>query len=180
MSAAAFEILRSHSLPMLLDREIEHGILPGEHGPGDRINEKELAALFALAGRLFAARATAEVIAQTRGYVEVMDRAIRARDYDVYALDNLALHELIVQRAGNPVLANQYLGLAKAAASLPGPQSCGARCGRRLERGAPGHGRGARGGRPRPRLCGEQPLAKAKLTLMANPSQTRQERMSAF
>jgi DNA-binding GntR family transcriptional regulator len=46
MSVSALEILRSNSLPMLLEQEIERVILGGEFKPGDRINEKELAVRF--------------------------------------------------------------------------------------------------------------------------------------
>jgi DNA-binding GntR family transcriptional regulator len=162
MPATAIEMLRSHSLPMLLEREIERVILGGEHAPGDRINEKELAlrfgisrgpvrealrsleagglveqipnrgvfvrrltasqaadiyevraALFALAGRLLAGRATDDDVARLRAFVGAMDQAVASGDYEAYALENFALHEFIVARAGNAVLAAQYLGLVK-------------------------------------------------------------------
>lgn len=162
MSASAIELLRSHSLPMLLEREIERVILGGEYGPGDRINEKELAlrfgisrgpvrealrtleatglveqvpnrgvfvrqlsaaqaddiyevraALFALAGRLLASRATDEEVVRLRAFVSAMEGAIARDDFDSYAGENFALHEFIVERAGNGVLATQYLGLIK-------------------------------------------------------------------
>ena len=48
MTANAIDILRSHSLPMLLEQEIERVILGGELRPGDRINEKELALRFGI------------------------------------------------------------------------------------------------------------------------------------
>lgn len=48
MSVAAIELLRSHSLPMLLEREIERVVLAGEFNPGDRISEKELAIRFGI------------------------------------------------------------------------------------------------------------------------------------
>lgn len=162
MSASAIELLRSRSLPMLLEREIERVILGGEYNPGDRINEKELAlrfgisrgpvrealrtleatglveqipnrgvfvrqlsaaqaddiyevraALFALAGRLLAARASDEEIARLRAFVGAMDAAIARDDFDAYARENFALHEFIVERAGNGILASQYLSLIK-------------------------------------------------------------------
>ena len=127
MTANAIYILRSHSLPMLLEREIERVILVGGYDPGDRINEKELAlrfgisrgpvrealrsleatglveqipnrgvfvrqltaaqaddiyevraALFSLAGRLLAERATDDDIARLRTFVRAMDDAIRS------------------------------------------------------------------------------------------------------
>ena len=162
MSATAIELLRSHSLPMLLEREIERVILGGEYDPGDRINEKELAlrfgisrgpvrealrtleaaglveqvpnrgvfvrqlsaaqaddifdvraALFALAGRLLAARVTEEEIGRLRAFVKAMEDAIKRDDFDSYARENFALHEYIVEHAGNGVLAAQYLALVK-------------------------------------------------------------------
>jgi DNA-binding GntR family transcriptional regulator len=45
-SASAIELLKSRSLPMLFEEEIERVILGGEYAPGDRINEKELAVRF--------------------------------------------------------------------------------------------------------------------------------------
>lgn len=48
MVLSAVEILRSQSLPMVLEQEIERVILSGEFGPGDRINEKELALRFGI------------------------------------------------------------------------------------------------------------------------------------
>lgn len=48
MPLSAVEILRSQSLPMVLEQEIEHVILNGEFLPGDRINEKELALRFGI------------------------------------------------------------------------------------------------------------------------------------
>lgn len=162
MSTSAIELLKSRSLPMLIEEEIERVILGGEYMPGDRINEKELALrfgisrgpvrealrslessglieqvpnrgvfvrrltaaqaadiydvrafLFSLAGRLLAIRASDEEIAQLRGFVAAMDEAIARDDFDSYVRENFALHEFIVARAGNPVLAGQYLALIK-------------------------------------------------------------------
>jgi DNA-binding GntR family transcriptional regulator len=45
-SASAIELLKTLSLPMLFEEEIERVILSGEYAPGDRINEKELALCF--------------------------------------------------------------------------------------------------------------------------------------
>jgi DNA-binding GntR family transcriptional regulator len=44
----AVEILRTHSLPMLLEQEIQSVILKGEFGPGSHLNEKELALRFGI------------------------------------------------------------------------------------------------------------------------------------
>ncbi len=46
MIQSALEILRTSSLPMLLEQEIERVILSGEFAPGDHINEKALANRF--------------------------------------------------------------------------------------------------------------------------------------
>lgn len=46
MTLHAVQILRTSSLPMLLEQEIERVILGGEFAPGDRINEKEIALRF--------------------------------------------------------------------------------------------------------------------------------------
>lgn len=46
MTLNAFAFLKSNSLPMLLEQEIERVILGGEFAPGDHVNEKELALRF--------------------------------------------------------------------------------------------------------------------------------------
>ncbi|WP_342362818.1 FCD domain-containing protein [Terrarubrum flagellatum] len=43
---SAIELIRSNSLPMLLEQEIERAVLGGELAPGQRVNEKELATRF--------------------------------------------------------------------------------------------------------------------------------------
>lgn len=48
MTLTAFEILRSSSLPILLEQEIERVILGGQFSPGDHLNEKELALRFGI------------------------------------------------------------------------------------------------------------------------------------
>lgn len=158
----AVEILRSQSLPMLLEQEIERVILGGEFAPGDHINEKELAlrfgisrgpvrealrsmdssglieqipnrgffvrqlnaeeacdvydvraALFGLAGKLLASRITDEGIARLKAFIADMDRAAAGDEFDRYVKINFEFHEFIVVGAGNPTLAQQYLGLVK-------------------------------------------------------------------
>ena len=162
MVLSAVEILRSQSLPMVLEQEIERVILSGEFGPGDRINEKELAlrfgisrgpirealrsmdssglveqvpnrgffvrelsaeqacdvyevraALFGLAGKLLAERISDEGIGRVRTFIADMDKAVAADDFEAYVKLNFAFHEFIVRNAGNPTLAQQYLGLVK-------------------------------------------------------------------
>ncbi len=162
MSVAAIELLRSHSLPMLLEREIERVVLAGEFNPGDRISEKELAirfgisrgpirealrsleaaglveqvpnrgvfvrqlsaeqadeiyevraALFALAGGLLAQRASDDEVEHLRRFLRRMNDAVERDDFATYSRENFAFHEYIVERAGNRVLAAQYLSLIK-------------------------------------------------------------------
>jgi DNA-binding GntR family transcriptional regulator len=48
MISNAVDILRSHSLPMLLEQEIQAVLLGGEFNPGDHLNEKELAIRFGI------------------------------------------------------------------------------------------------------------------------------------
>jgi DNA-binding GntR family transcriptional regulator len=69
------------------------------------------AVLFALAGSLLAARATDAEISELRDLVTAMDHAIAENDRDSYVKQNFALHESIVNNAGNPALAEQYLSL---------------------------------------------------------------------
>lgn len=71
------------------------------------------AVLFGYAGRLLALRATAEDDAALAASLAAMETAARERDYERYIPLNFAFHEMIVDRAGNPVLATQYRGLVK-------------------------------------------------------------------
>ena len=160
MNNSTIQPLKSRSLPMLIEEEIQRVILDGEYAPGERINEKALAIrfgisrgpvrealrslestglivqvlnrgvfvrqltaqeaadlydvrafLFALAGRLLAARATDEQISELRTFVSAMDDAISADDRARYVKQNFAFHEFILRSAGNPVLVNQYLAI---------------------------------------------------------------------
>lgn len=162
MALSAVEILRSQSLPMVLEQEIERVILSGEFSPGDRINEKELAdrfgisrgpvrealrsmdssglveqvpnrgffvrelsaeqacdvydvraVLFGLAGKLLAERISDEGIEKLKAIVAEMDAANAVDDFERYVKINFRFHEFIVMNAGNPTLAQQYLGLVK-------------------------------------------------------------------
>jgi DNA-binding GntR family transcriptional regulator len=71
------------------------------------------AALFGLAGKLMAERATAADVARLEQAVIAMERAAEARDFDAYYPLNLAFHEAIVEGAGNRTLANQYRAFVK-------------------------------------------------------------------
>lgn len=66
------------------------------------------AALFALAGKLMAERATPAEIASLWEMLEGMERAAENRDFDAYYPLNLAFHEAIVDGSGNRSLAQQY------------------------------------------------------------------------
>lgn len=71
------------------------------------------AALFALAGQCLAIRATDADVACLRGHVRAMDDAVAGDDFEAYIVENFALHEQIVTRAGNATLALHYLALVK-------------------------------------------------------------------
>ncbi|MGL4243212.1 MAG: FCD domain-containing protein [Beijerinckiaceae bacterium] len=66
------------------------------------------AALFGLAGKLMAERATPQEVARLEELLSAMERAADARDFDAYYPLNLAFHEAIVDGSGNRTLANQY------------------------------------------------------------------------
>jgi len=70
-------------------------------------------ALFGLAGKLLAARVTENQIAQLKDYLDQMEGAAGARDFDRYYPLNLAFHEFIIDACGNATLAAQYRGLVK-------------------------------------------------------------------
>lgn len=48
MSMQTVEILRTHSLPMVLEQELQSIIMSGEFAPGDHLNEKEFAIRFGI------------------------------------------------------------------------------------------------------------------------------------
>jgi DNA-binding GntR family transcriptional regulator len=155
-------ILRTQSLPGVLERELEKVILGGVIAPGERVNENALAArfgvsrgplrealrslmssglidqvpnrgffvrrleleqalaiydvraaLFGLAGELLAQSAEPETIARLRGFLDDMDAAAAAKDFDAYYPLNLAFHTFIVGATDNPVLSASYGDLVK-------------------------------------------------------------------
>jgi DNA-binding GntR family transcriptional regulator len=71
------------------------------------------AALFGLAGRLLAERATPDIIAELEGLLTAMELAAENRDFDAYYPLNLAFHEAIVDGSGNATLAAQYRTFVK-------------------------------------------------------------------
>jgi DNA-binding GntR family transcriptional regulator len=71
------------------------------------------AALFGLAGRLLAERATAGIVAQLEELLAAMEQAAESRDFDAYYPLNLAFHETIVDGSGNATLAAQYRAFVK-------------------------------------------------------------------
>jgi DNA-binding GntR family transcriptional regulator len=66
------------------------------------------AALFGLAGRLLAERATPADVERLRGFVEAMEESARGRDFEAYYPVNLAFHAFIVEASRNATLAAQY------------------------------------------------------------------------
>jgi DNA-binding GntR family transcriptional regulator len=71
------------------------------------------AALFGLAGRLLAERATPDIIAHLERLLSAMELAAENRDFDAYYPLNLAFHEAIVDGSGNATLAAEYRTFVK-------------------------------------------------------------------
>jgi DNA-binding GntR family transcriptional regulator len=71
------------------------------------------AALFGLAGRLMAERASAESVQRLEAMLAAMEKAAANRDFDAYYPLNLAFHEAIVDGSGNATLAAQYRAFVK-------------------------------------------------------------------
>jgi DNA-binding GntR family transcriptional regulator len=71
------------------------------------------AALFGLAGRLLAERATDDIIARLQDMLSAMEQAAEVRDFDAYYPLNLTFHEAIVDGSGNATLAAQYRAFVK-------------------------------------------------------------------
>ncbi|MXQ14356.1 FCD domain-containing protein [Microvirga makkahensis] len=69
--------------------------------------------LFGLAGQLLAMRVTDKQIKQMGEFVAGMEKASRKQDFEAYYPLNLALHEFIVDSAGNTTLAQHYRSLVK-------------------------------------------------------------------
>jgi DNA-binding GntR family transcriptional regulator len=72
------------------------------------------AALFGLAGRLMAERATPGEVARLEDMLAAMERAAERRDFDAYYPLNLAFHGMIVDGSGSGTLAAQYRSFVKA------------------------------------------------------------------
>jgi DNA-binding GntR family transcriptional regulator len=66
------------------------------------------AALFALAGRLVAERAVPETVGVLDGFIQRMEQAAQAHDFESYYPLNLAFHAFILDACGNATLARQY------------------------------------------------------------------------
>ncbi len=71
------------------------------------------AALFGLAGRLLAERASEATISRLHDLVSAMELAAAERDFDAYYPLNLVFHEAIVDGSGNATLAAQYRAFVK-------------------------------------------------------------------
>jgi DNA-binding GntR family transcriptional regulator len=66
------------------------------------------AALFALAGRLLAERATPEIVLRLDGFIQRMEQATQEQDFDSYYPLNVDFHAFILDACGNATLARQY------------------------------------------------------------------------
>ena len=119
------QLLQAHSLPSLVQAEIEQMILRGELCAGQRINEVELAehfrtsrgpvreALDELIGRRLAEHITAPQLATLRALLADMDAATARQDVRRYHELNLTFHEALVDFVGNARLAETYRRLTK-------------------------------------------------------------------
>ena len=71
------------------------------------------AALFGLAGRLLAERASAETVARLDGFIARMEAAATELDFDTYYPLNVAFHAFILDVCGNATLAREYKSFVK-------------------------------------------------------------------
>jgi phosphonate utilization transcriptional regulator len=71
------------------------------------------AALFGLAGRLLAQRATPALLAELETRLQAMDKAAEPGDFEAYYPLNLAFHDLILASAGNAALRATYRSFIK-------------------------------------------------------------------
>lgn len=104
----ALEILRTNSLPMLLEQEVERVILSGELAPGDRINEKEFALRFGTSRgplreslRSLEAAGLVEQVPNRGVFVRRVDAAQAAHFYDVRAVLFALAGGLLAKRASH-------------------------------------------------------------------------------
>ncbi|WP_029352183.1 FCD domain-containing protein [Bosea sp. 117] len=106
MPTNAIELLKSHSLPMLIEEEIQRVILKGEYAPGDRINEKELVLRFGTsrgpireALRSLESSGLIEQIPNRGVFVRKLSAAEAANMYDVRAVLFALAGRLMAMRA---------------------------------------------------------------------------------
>jgi len=92
MPTPAIELLKSRSLPMLIEEEVQRVILSGEYAPGDRINEQELTLRFGIsrgpireALRSLEASGLVEQIPNRGVFVRRLSAEQAAQIYDVRA-----------------------------------------------------------------------------------------------
>lgn len=71
------------------------------------------AALFGLAGRLLAERASADTVARLDGFIAGMEQAAGTRDFETYYPLNVAFHAFILDACGNATLAREYKSFVK-------------------------------------------------------------------
>jgi DNA-binding GntR family transcriptional regulator len=108
------EALRSLEAAGLVEQVPNRGVFVRQLSAeqADEIYEVR-AALFALAGGLLAQRASDDEVEHLRRFLRRMNDAVERDDFATYSRENFAFHEYIVERAGNRVLAAQYLSLIK-------------------------------------------------------------------
>ncbi|MCJ8142891.1 FCD domain-containing protein [Ancylobacter sp. A5.8] len=112
MSTPAIELLKSRSLPMLIEEEIQRVILSGEYEPGDRINEKELTLRFGTsrgpireALRSLEASGLIEQIPNRGVFVRRLTGEMAAHIYDVRAFLFALAGRLLALRATDDEIA---------------------------------------------------------------------------
>jgi len=112
MPTPAIELLKSRSLPMLIEEEIQRVILSGEYAPGDRINEKELTLRFGTsrgpireALRSLEASGLIEQIPNRGVFVRRLTPEQAAQIYDVRAFLFALAGRLLAMRASEEEIA---------------------------------------------------------------------------
>lgn len=125
LSTTAIGILRSQSLPMLLELEIEQVILGGEYQPGDRINEKDIALRFGVsrgpvreALRSLDAGGLVEQVPNRGVFVRRLTASQAADIYDVRAALFALAGQLLAARANDEEIAHLRRSLGAMSAAV--------------------------------------------------------------
>lgn len=92
----------------LVDVVVNRGVFIREVSSREAAELYEIRAkLYALAGRILAPRITFEQLAALRAHVAEMERAVAARDLNIFYPANLRFHEALVAFSGNGRLAEE-------------------------------------------------------------------------